>query len=268
MHLDLSDAIAILSRHVKPDGFDASAILADLRANDRTRPLEHALARAMTEGTLTEAWEAGKPLGDCTDFAPALGRLWDGFCELGFQSAEGCPNTWTFPSFRLWAYAWEWALLSQDEDLLLMQENFIPWLLAIAAEPDCPKSGYGLQVVAHWARDGAFYEVGKPGFAAFVRKASAHEQAARTAGDLRLADYLARLGSYADPHAVDEAAAMQRGLDLTRCYEPSPDAVAVTRQGDAWRVTLPGAKGSGPGTTSLHSKQLRIAVVDGAMSVL
>ena len=168
------------------------------------------------------------------------------------DSADGFPSDWSQETLRLWAYTNAWTVTSEDEDLALMSEEFMPGLLEIARERACPKRDTILDIVRHWARHRAASAAGRDDFSEVVASVARYAALAREALDPALADYLSRLGSYGLTAPVEREGAHQRGLDLSGCAEPRPEEVTVERDGLLWRVKLPGP----PGT-------LRIAVSDG-----
>jgi hypothetical protein len=213
------------------------------------------LGDAIAGGQITaRRWRGVTDSARPRDFIASMGAMWDRL--VGAQlvlGIEGMPNSWTPESVRLWAYTEEWLLISQDEDLVLMDDDIIHDLLVIAAEASCPKRDYILQIVAHWARDSAFAAAGTDRFAQVVTTVAEHGAAAHAAGAAALAEYFGRLGSYARPGSDSEKEALLRGLDLARCREPNASSISIKRDGKDWLVTLPG-----------HSRKvLKIAATDG-----
>jgi hypothetical protein len=257
----LEEALRALAPFAGPDGFDVERATRRLASDEsRTAPLR-ALLDGVEAGRVTaSAWRSATTSEGPRDFAVAFGKLWDALVRAGLvESADGFPSDWSQETLRLWAYTDGWTITSEDEDLALMSEEYVPGLLEIAREGACPKRDYILCVIRHWARDRASSAAGRnafserrEGFSDVVARIARHASPAREAGDPALADYLSRLGSYGLPGPVEREGAHQRGLDLTACAEPRPEEVTVERDGPLWRVELPGA----PGT-------LRIAVSDG-----
>jgi hypothetical protein len=171
--------------------------------------------------------------------AAAVAALQASGVDLGIETRDLNPDETTA---RRWCWVEPWILMSQDEDLLLMDEHLIVPLLDEAAA-NCPKRDYVLSVVEHGIRDGAHHQLrhGPDALAAYFAKAAdwvVHARAARAAD---LTAYCERLASYASPGPVDAEGARVRGSDLTRCH-PDPD-VHVDRKGNAWvaRVSSSGA---------------------------
>jgi hypothetical protein len=255
MSMSLDDALRILAPFAKPHGFDSEPLRQRLALDSPKGTVVRIIGDAMVAGQLTalafrEATSSSAP----DDFIVALGSLWDELVKVGLaECVDGFPELWTQETLRLWAYTGQWLITSEDEDLALMDEAFAPGLLAIAAEPQCPKREYILGIIRHWARDRAGAAAGREGFSELVARIAQHAVLAREANDIDLANYLQRLGSYAIPAPVDREGAHQRGLDLTGCAEPKPDEVKVERQPNCWTVTLPAPS----------PKTIRIALTDG-----
>lgn len=252
--MTVDETLLALFRFAREDGFDASAVCAVFAAPGLRLALPE-LGKAIASGQVTSLrWRGVTDSALPRDFIASMGALWDALVEAELvRDVEGMPKRWTPEAVRLWAYTNEWLLLSQDEDLMLMDDCIIHDLLTVAAESACPKRDYILHVVAHWARDAAFAAAGTDRFSQVVTTVAEHGPAARAAGAAAMAEYFGRLGAYARPGRVSEQAALQRGLDLARCREPEAGSISVERDGTEWRVTLQG-----------HSpKVLRIAESDG-----
>jgi hypothetical protein len=140
---------------------------------------------------------------------------------------------------RRWCWAPGWELDSMDEDLLLMKEELIPSLLEEAGA-DCTKRRYVLAIVEHLARDVAHHAVwAEPAhLIATLRRIATWLPLARAARANELADYLARLASYAEPMHVDRATLEQRVLDLRRCYAARHVPIEVKRDQRRWLARL------------------------------
>ncbi len=136
---------------------------------------------------------------------------------------------------RRWCGITEWLLMSQDEDLLLMSDEWMVPLLE-EASADCTKRTYALGIVAHHTRDSAHHALwdGAPSLVTTLGRFGDWLPAARQARAPELVAYLERLAGYARPTRVTEADARRRVLDLRRCAsrdEIDPDLV---RRGDEW----------------------------------
>lgn len=137
---------------------------------------------------------------------------------------------------RRWCWIEPWLLLSQDEDLMLMDEALIAPLLE-EARHGCPKREYAISIVAHEIRDRLYGLIGDvDAMRAQLRKAEPWADLARAAQATELEAYCRRLATYAQRGPVDEAGALQRGLDLHRCS--APETLAVHREPNRWRVEL------------------------------
>ncbi len=253
--MTLEEALRSFVPFARPPGFDAEALHRRLSSDPSNRALLRTVREAIEAGRVTpSSWEGATASRAPDDFIPAFGRLWDHLVGTGLAEwADGSPQTWSHEALRLWAYTNTWLISSEDEDLALMDEPFIPALLEIAREPSCPKREYILGIVRHWARDTAGTAAGRDAFREVVASIAQHEALARKADDPELADYLGRLGSYGLEGPVELEGAHQRGIDLTRCTEPLPDAVTVERDGLCWLVRTAGPM----------PKRLRIRLADG-----
>jgi hypothetical protein len=257
--MDIEAALKLLAPYARRDGFDCEAVSQLDQSSSDATDLFAVLRTAIGKGHLTtNFWRGVTGAAEPADFPRAFGALFDHLADAQLvMEAEGMPSQWQDDALRLWAYTGNWLLLSQDEDLMLMDEKLTPELLVVASEMACPKRDYMLDCIAHWARDEAFAAVGTARFAETVTRIAAHQAEADAAGAPALGAYLARLGSYARPAQVREADAVQRALDLTRCAEPKPDRIRVTLEGEDWVVLLPG----------YTKKLLKIAQSNGSMRV-
>jgi len=139
---------------------------------------------------------------------------------------------------RRWCWAPGWVLLSQDEDLLLMDAAQAPWLLD-EARRGCPKRTYVLQIVAHGVRDRLHHALWEDaGIAAELEAAAQLLPLARGTRDPELVAYLERIVSYAESRSVSSAEVVQRVRDLRRCHPGSEHAPRIERRGSHWCVPL------------------------------
>lgn len=60
---------------------------------------------------------------------------------------------------RRWAFDWDAELLQQDEDLLLHDWRFSSTMLNLAADPDCPKAEYVLDIWEDFTRHSTAHQV-------------------------------------------------------------------------------------------------------------
>lgn len=135
---------------------------------------------------------------------------------------------------RRWCWINGWVALSQDEDLILMEEeNLVPLLDEASAE--CPKRDYVLFIVAHGVRDGlhASLRQGPDAVRACLGRAVRLLPHARAASADKLVEYLERLESWTHPGPVDRAGAVDRCGGVNRCYEATSVGVELT--GGRWR---------------------------------
>ena len=133
-------------------------------------------------------------------------------------------------SVRRWCWIERWMLSEQDEDLLLMDEPFWPWLLDEAGA-GCPKADYAASIVAHSVRHAAHGWLAR-GFRSHAHQAVGLLPLARAARAHELVSYLERLERYALPGKVDEDEARSRASDLAGCR--APEQVAIQRRGNLW----------------------------------
>lgn len=135
---------------------------------------------------------------------------------------------------RRWCWTPSWRLMSQDEDLLLMTDDFLPWLLDEAAAR-CTKRDYVLRIVEHHARDSAHHALWdgadpKPRFVRIGEWLPAVERARAP----ELVDYFTRLAGYAHAARVSRYDARQRVFDLRRCTARTEIEPELERRGDEW----------------------------------
>lgn len=55
-------------------------------------------------------------------------------------------------AIRLWAYDEDIYLIQQDEDAVLWEWDFVPILLELATDPECPKADYAFSITDDFAR--------------------------------------------------------------------------------------------------------------------
>ena len=238
--MDLDLAILMLARHAATGDFDTDGLTQELAGSDTGAQFERVLAEGLATDELSmERYVAASGGAFSGDFDAALGRLWSAMVERGiFSDVVGSPQHLTASIVRRWAYNEEWWLSSDDEDLFLMRDDCMPWLLEVAADGDCPKRDYMLDIVAHWARDSAHAAAGTERFAAVLQRCSDWAPMARGVGAEAVAVYLERLASYGAPRAVDRTLAAQLASDLARCAAPDPESIDVREDDEYWTVTL------------------------------
>jgi hypothetical protein len=246
--MTLQEALQALAPLARAQGFEKQDFLQRLASEQSSRKVGRALGMvlgdAMVAGQLTTAvWREATSCSDPADFIAAMGCLMDDFIRAGLaNSVDGFPQSWTQETLRLWGYTEGWLITSEDEDLALELDEFVPGLLELACDGACPKRDFALGIVRCWARKTASSAAGHEAFAPIVTRIAQYAVGARRANDPGLADYLLRLGSYATPGAVDRAGAYQRGLDLAGAHEPKPEDVKVEPDGDTWRLKIFAAK--------------------------
>lgn len=209
-----------------------SAWTARLQAlGDEGRRLARSLLRAYRHGALNpERWAqlTGQPPRDLAEIDDAVRQLWDAFAaaKLADPHSHGeWSQTITPGIVHRWAWQPRWYLVEQDQDLVLMDVQYIPLLLEIAADRRVPKRDYLVSIVAHHARDWACQAVyNDEDVAGTLTRLAAWAPQARPVA-AALADYLERVGGYVAERRVDRAAAQQFFLDLGRCSEPPRDQI-------------------------------------------
>jgi hypothetical protein len=146
-----------------------------------------------------------------------------------------------------WCWIRPWSLMSQDEDLLLMADDFVAALLG-EASAGCPKRDYAISIVQHHVRDQAHAALARGSDAVRSRL---HELAvftapARAASASELVAYLERLASYARPRKLTELDARARILDLGGVTRPRPSSwcARAVSGGRAWTPTRRSSAGS------------------------
>lgn len=136
---------------------------------------------------------------------------------------------------RRWCWAPGWSLMSQDEDLLLMRDD---WTVALLEEigAGCTKRRYAEGIVEHHVRDSvhAALWTDEGSFRARLAWAGSIAEVARATGATRVAEYAARLASYAAHGRVKREDIEQRVLDLRRCHPNPALAPDVRIEGDLW----------------------------------
>lgn len=174
-----------------------------------------------------------------TDADRRIARLWR---KLPQRLTAGLDVECDAPSdadIRRWCWIDGWHLMSQDEDLLLMDDALVPLLLEEVGE-GCTKRDYVLAIVGHHARDSAHHALwdGAKRLAARLRRIARWAPLAKAVGADELATYLDRLGGYAKPRKVDEADIRQRVFDLRRCSPDEGRRPSPHREGRYWVARL------------------------------
>jgi hypothetical protein len=143
-----------------------------------------------------------------------------------------CPNSFAGDDAARWCWIRPWALSSQDEDLLLMEDELVERLLGEAAA-DCPKRDQAIQIAEHHVRDRAHASLvdasrERTAMRALVR----FRPSAVAARAEQLVAYLDRLASYDRIAAVTQDEARLRVADFTRCAPPQ--SVQLEKHGAEW----------------------------------
>ena len=68
-----------------------------------------------------------------------------------FQILDGCE--FTPEQIRQWGYDENLYLMEQDEDLLLHDTDYVPVLLELAADAECPKNDYSVSILGYYAQN-------------------------------------------------------------------------------------------------------------------
>lgn len=162
-------------------------------------------------------------------------KIWDALVREDWAPESIERSLSTSDGIERWAWLPRWSLLSQDEDLMLW--GFAPELLHAARSPRCPKRHMALSSVAHEVRDTTWgFVLGAPNVANPFERANELLPAARAAGADDLVRYLERLATYTKPGRVSEDEALQRALDVHRCYAPPPASIKVEKRGQSWHA--------------------------------
>jgi hypothetical protein len=194
-------------------------------------PLLEALYRAWIDGELAGLAESNDLPEHDRRIGRVLSSLPDSWADV---IVIDCVNP-TLEQARRWCWGRDWLLLSQDEDLMLMDDDQVGGLLDEAGR-GCTKRDYALSIVAHHARDSMHHALwhGAAKFRSRLQEIASWIPAAREAKDGALVAYLERLASYLEPHEVAEAEVVQRVYDLRRCEEERGGQPQVKRDGPNW----------------------------------
>lgn len=144
------DVLVLLSLYATADRFDAEAIQAHVEDDDSVGFVIALMRGLQNEWMTTDRYVAATSAEIPHDFPKALGQLLSKLAQANYFAGDIVSgNIQKLDTFRAWAYTPEWSLMSQDEDLLLMQPDDFPRMLQVANEPDCPKSDYLINCVRH-----------------------------------------------------------------------------------------------------------------------
>jgi hypothetical protein len=140
----------------------------------------------------------------------------------------------TFDQVREWAYSPNMRLTAQDEEAIVSHINYIPLLIELAADPQCPKRTYLLAIV-----DGYVVGIQRNGYDRQLLKQCQLQAAQTTAPDLQTwAQDLAYLAEYLDGQ---DSVTLETAREITRIvltgrYRPSlvVKELALT---DWWQFT-------------------------------
>jgi hypothetical protein len=140
---------------------------------------------------------------------------------------------------RRWCWAPGWFLLSQDEDLMVMNDDCVSALLEEGAA-GCPKREYVFGIVEHHVRDQMHHALWDGAATLPERLVWAGRVAseAALAGAADVSDYAARIASYAVQGAVKREDVEQRVFDLRRCHPNRTVPPHVRLEGDRWLARL------------------------------
>ncbi|MCA9533015.1 MAG: hypothetical protein KC593_05030 [Myxococcales bacterium] len=202
---------------------------------DDARVLIEALYFGYVHGRLREA------LLGCDEVTTirAFGRV---LRDLPEELLRGCVYDAMHESpedVRRWTWTPEWSLLSQDEDLMVMEDALIPVLFEEAGA-GCTKSDYVAGIAAHHARDQAHGALlrGPDALAATLARAGEWSKLAFDAGASKEASYLTRLAGYRVPEQVGVEEVAQRVFDLRRCHADLRNTPTVRTVGDVYEALL------------------------------
>lgn len=252
--MTLEEALRTLAPFAEPQGFNVEAACRRFASDElRAVPLRP-LGEGLEAGRVTSsAWRSATASDVPGDFVVAFGQLWGALVGAGLvDSAAGFPHDWSQETLRLWAYTDGWSMTEQDEDLVLLSDEYAAGLFDIARDRACPKRDYILDSLQGWAQRQALGAARGDAFSERMAYLALHASLAHAAGAAALADYLSRLGTYGVLGPVDREGAHQRGLDLCAGMSARSDDVTVERDGPIWRVHLRD-----------RTRQLRVAADDG-----
>ncbi len=145
-------------------------------------------------------------------------------------------------AIRRWCWSPGWELMSQDEDLLLMNDKAVPLILEEATY-GCPKRDYAVHIVAHHVRGSLHHSLwGSPPNLEKIDSALARAEhllpMAEKSESPDLATYLKRLAGYRQRRKIRRAEAEQRVLDLRSCTQSPKKPVVLNRKGGNWVADL------------------------------
>ncbi|MBT9588653.1 hypothetical protein IV102_35280 [bacterium] len=157
---------------------------------------------------------------------------------------------------RRWCWAENWIILSQDEDLVVMQDPWIPTLLE-EVQHGCCKADYVVSIVLHLLRDSAHAFLGSD-FEQRLRVMSEWTPWMESC-DGHNFSYAYRLFGYRHAQSVDQAGAVQRVYDLRRCH-PDLGRPPRLQSAQGWLCPIQGAH--------VVPKQLLVNKQTGSMSLV
>ena len=142
----------------------------------------------------------------------------------------------TDDDLREWGYDLSRCFMEQDEDLIILNCCYLPVLLELADDPDCPKGGDVQGMVMDWARCAALRT--DDGLVRAIKRA-ADAAAADGAATLALRTFVQRLVDWrVTPVATDEARALAMARDLLEWPDRESRLLLHERDGPDWHIRM------------------------------
>lgn len=144
----------------------------------------------------------------------------------------------TGDEIREWGYDVDLYLIEQDEDLILIGLDYVPVLLNLAEDPECPKQSYALSILEDFSRQAALYHKSNDllGLKQILTSLQTTERSIE-----KWQSYSHRLLNYQEtPFAVDETRAWTMAQDLLGLSRAIEIEMATdwVQQSDTWYFSL------------------------------
>lgn len=138
---------------------------------------------------------------------------------------------------RRWCWSEGWILMSQDEDLLLMEDDKIPILLDEIAHR-CIKADYAFGIVMHHLRDSAHQACVENRLPQRLEQMSIWLPKLESISESYDIQYARRLLGYSEPRKIDLEEATQMIYDLRRCHPDLNNKAQLRPTQRGWQCTL------------------------------